>query len=99
MRHIFVFYFVLFVFNTHVNMGVLSTRIISRVPRISVQLSHQPPALNNEMYLITVSIQSHEDTVARDVKLTAGLKPGEAAFSQTGLYLCAVLAFATPEYE
>ncbi|XP_046870034.1 trafficking protein particle complex subunit 11 [Hypomesus transpacificus] len=56
-----------------------STMIISRVPRISIQLSHQPPALNNEMYLITVSIQSHEDTVARDVKLTAGLKPGQDA--------------------
>lgn len=52
-------------------------RIISRVPKICVQLSHEPPALNNEMYRITVTVQSNEDAVAKDVKLTAGLKPGE----------------------
>ncbi|XP_030620604.1 trafficking protein particle complex subunit 11 isoform X1 [Chanos chanos] len=56
-----------------------STMIISRVPRISVQLHHDPPALTNEMYCITVTIQSEEDTVARDVKVTAGLKPGQDA--------------------
>ncbi|CAL8267682.1 unnamed protein product [Boreogadus saida] len=56
-----------------------STMIISRVPKISVQLSHQPPALNNEMYCITLSIQSQEEGVAREVRLTAGLKPGQDA--------------------
>uniref|UniRef100_A0A8C9TQZ2 Trafficking protein particle complex subunit 11 n=1 Tax=Scleropages formosus TaxID=113540 RepID=A0A8C9TQZ2_SCLFO len=56
-----------------------STMIISRVPRISVQLHHEPPALNNEMYCMMVTIQSHEDIVARDLKLTAGLKPGQDA--------------------
>ncbi|KAA8589197.1 hypothetical protein FQN60_010542 [Etheostoma spectabile] len=56
-----------------------STMIISRVPKISVQLSHQPPALNNEMYCIRLTIQSQEGGVARDVKLTAGLKPGQDA--------------------
>lgn len=56
-----------------------STMIISRVPRISVQLTHEPPALTNEMYYMTVTIQSEEDTVAKDIKLTAGLKPGQDA--------------------
>ncbi|KAG5263921.1 hypothetical protein AALO_G00270120 [Alosa alosa] len=56
-----------------------STMVISRVPRISVQLRHEPPALNNEMYCMALTIQSQEDTVARDVKLTAGLKPGQDA--------------------
>ncbi|XP_036407782.1 trafficking protein particle complex subunit 11 [Megalops cyprinoides] len=56
-----------------------STMIISRVPRISVQLRHEPPALNNEIYCMMVTIQSHEDTAAKDVKLTAGLKPGQDA--------------------
>lgn len=51
-------------------------RIISRVPKISVQLSHHPPALNNEMYCIQLTVQSQEEGVAKDVKLTAGLKPG-----------------------
>lgn len=51
-------------------------RIISRVPKISVHLSHQPPVLINEMYCISLTVQSHEDSVAKDVKLTAGLKPG-----------------------
>lgn len=51
-------------------------RIISRVPKISVQLSHQPPALNNEMYRIQLTVQSQEEGVVKDVKLTAGLKPG-----------------------
>uniref|UniRef100_A0A8C4DIZ2 Trafficking protein particle complex subunit 11 n=1 Tax=Dicentrarchus labrax TaxID=13489 RepID=A0A8C4DIZ2_DICLA len=57
----------------------LFVQIISRVPKISVQLSHQPPALNNEMYCISVTIQSQEEGVAKDVKLTAGLKPGQDA--------------------
>ncbi|ETE71409.1 Trafficking protein particle complex subunit 11 [Ophiophagus hannah] len=56
-----------------------STMIVSRVPNISVQLSHEPPALMNEMYCLTVTIESHEKTVAKDVKLTAGLKPGQDA--------------------
>ncbi|KAJ8416548.1 hypothetical protein AAFF_G00358360 [Aldrovandia affinis] len=56
-----------------------STMVISRVPRMSVQLHHEPPALNNEIYCMMVTIQSHEDTVAKDVKLTAGLKPGQDA--------------------
>ncbi|TMS17800.1 Trafficking protein particle complex subunit 11 [Larimichthys crocea] len=56
-----------------------SRMIISRVPKISVQLSHQPPALNNEMYCISLTVQSQEEGVAKDVKLTAGLKPGQDA--------------------
>uniref|UniRef100_A0A671V6Z2 Trafficking protein particle complex subunit 11 n=1 Tax=Sparus aurata TaxID=8175 RepID=A0A671V6Z2_SPAAU len=61
-----------------------STMIISRVPKISVQLGHQPPALNNEMYCINLTIQSQEQGIATDVKLTAGLKPGQDAnLSQT----------------
>ncbi|RXM30934.1 Trafficking protein particle complex subunit 11 [Acipenser ruthenus] len=56
-----------------------NTMVISRVPRISVQIHHEPPALTNEMYWMVVSIQSQEDTVAKDVKLTAGLKPGQDA--------------------
>ncbi|XP_077103584.1 trafficking protein particle complex subunit 11 [Siphateles boraxobius] len=56
-----------------------STMIISRVPKISVQLTHEPPTLTNEMYCMTVTIQSEEDTVAKDLKLTAGLKPGQDA--------------------
>lgn len=43
---------------------------------MSVKLSHQPPALNNEMYCINITVQSQEEVVAKDVKLTAGLKPG-----------------------
>lgn len=61
-----------------------STMIISRVPKISVQLSHLPPALNNEMYCLNLTIRTQEESVARDVKLTAGLKPGQDAnLSQT----------------
>ncbi|XP_063046712.1 trafficking protein particle complex subunit 11 [Engraulis encrasicolus] len=56
-----------------------STMVISRVPRVSVQLRHDPPALNNEMYCLTLTVESQEETVARDVKLTAGLKPGQDA--------------------
>ncbi|XP_053735696.1 trafficking protein particle complex subunit 11 [Synchiropus splendidus] len=56
-----------------------STMIISRVPKISVQLSHEPPALTNEIYRINVTVQSHEEGVAQDLKLTAGLKPGQDA--------------------
>lgn len=51
-------------------------RVMSRVPKISVQLSHEPPALISEMYRIGITVQSQEDDVAKDVKLTAGLKPG-----------------------
>lgn len=61
-----------------------STMVISRVPRVSVQLSHQPPALSNEMYCIHITVRSQEEGVAKDVKLTAGLKPGQDAnLSQT----------------
>ncbi|MED6251052.1 Trafficking protein particle complex subunit 11 [Ataeniobius toweri] len=61
-----------------------STMIISRVPKICVQLSHQPPVLTNEMYCIILTVQSQEEAVAKDVKLTAGLKPGqEAGLGQT----------------
>ncbi|XP_056140033.1 trafficking protein particle complex subunit 11 [Lampris incognitus] len=61
-----------------------STMIISRIPKISIQLSHQPPALNNEMYGINITVISQEEAVAREVKLTAGLKPGQDAnLSQT----------------
>ncbi|KAM4707991.1 trafficking protein particle complex subunit 11 [Discoglossus pictus] len=56
-----------------------STMIISRVPKITVQLRHEPPALNNEMYCLMITIQSQESTVIKDVKLTAGLKPGQDA--------------------
>ncbi|XP_020863258.1 trafficking protein particle complex subunit 11 isoform X3 [Phascolarctos cinereus] len=56
-----------------------NTMIISRVPNISVHLRHEPPALTNEMYCLTVTIQSQEKTPIRDVKLTAGLKPGQDA--------------------
>uniref|UniRef100_A0A3Q1GS95 Trafficking protein particle complex subunit 11 n=1 Tax=Acanthochromis polyacanthus TaxID=80966 RepID=A0A3Q1GS95_9TELE len=56
-----------------------STMIISRVPKVSVQLSHQPPALTNEMFCISLTVQSQEENVAKDVKLTAGLKPGQDA--------------------
>uniref|UniRef100_A0A9L0RTM5 Trafficking protein particle complex subunit 11 n=1 Tax=Equus caballus TaxID=9796 RepID=A0A9L0RTM5_HORSE len=56
-----------------------STMIISRVPNISVHLRHDPPALTNEMYCLVVTVQSHEKTEIRDVKLTAGLKPGQDA--------------------
>ncbi|XP_028815392.1 trafficking protein particle complex subunit 11 [Denticeps clupeoides] len=56
-----------------------STMVISRVPKVSLQLRHEPPALNNEMYCITVTIESQENTAAKDVKLTAGLKPGQDA--------------------
>uniref|UniRef100_A0A3B5BCG1 Trafficking protein particle complex subunit 11 n=1 Tax=Stegastes partitus TaxID=144197 RepID=A0A3B5BCG1_9TELE len=56
-----------------------STMIISRVPKISVQLSHQPPALTNEMFCISLTVQSQEENVAKEVKLTAGLKPGQDA--------------------
>ncbi|XP_068181246.1 trafficking protein particle complex subunit 11 [Antennarius striatus] len=56
-----------------------STMIISRVPQISVQLSHHPPALINEMYCIRLIVQSQEPCTAKDVKLTAGLKPGQDA--------------------
>lgn len=55
-------------------------RIISRVPNISVHLQHEPPALTNEMYCLVVTVQSHEKTQIRDVKLTAGLKPGKHSF-------------------
>ncbi|KAJ1215559.1 hypothetical protein NDU88_003167 [Pleurodeles waltl] len=56
-----------------------STMIISRVPKISVQLRHEPPALTNEMYCLIVTIHSTEETTLKDVKLTAGLKPGQDA--------------------
>nr|XP_033799055.1 trafficking protein particle complex subunit 11 [Geotrypetes seraphini] len=56
-----------------------STMIISRVPKISVHLRHEPPALTNEMYCLFVTVQSQEKTVIKDVKLTAGLKPGQDA--------------------
>ncbi|XP_043918491.1 trafficking protein particle complex subunit 11 [Protopterus annectens] len=61
-----------------------STMVISRVPKICVQLRHEPPALTNEMYCLIVTIQSMENTTVRDVRLTAGLKPGQDAnLSQT----------------
>ncbi|MEE6460867.1 hypothetical protein FKM82_001125 [Ascaphus truei] len=56
-----------------------STMIISRVPKISVQLRHEPPALTNEMYGLVITVQSQENKVIQDVKLTAGLKPGQDA--------------------
>ncbi|XP_045142506.1 trafficking protein particle complex subunit 11 [Echinops telfairi] len=56
-----------------------STMIISRVPNVSVHLRHEPPALMNEMYCLVVTVQSHEKTQITDVKLTAGLKPGQDA--------------------
>nr|DBA29121.1 TPA: hypothetical protein GDO54_009378 [Pyxicephalus adspersus] len=56
-----------------------STMIISRVPKLCVQLRHEPPALTNEIYCLMITIQSQEDTVIKDVKLTAGLKPGQDA--------------------
>uniref|UniRef100_A0A4W3JQ34 Trafficking protein particle complex subunit 11 n=1 Tax=Callorhinchus milii TaxID=7868 RepID=A0A4W3JQ34_CALMI len=56
-----------------------STMVISRVPKISVRLRHEPPALTNEMYCLVVNVQSQESTTAKDVKLTAGLKPGQDA--------------------
>ncbi|XP_029368673.1 trafficking protein particle complex subunit 11 isoform X1 [Echeneis naucrates] len=56
-----------------------STMIISRLPKLSVQLSHQPPALIHELYRISVTIESQEEGVAKDVTLTAGLKPGQDA--------------------
>uniref|UniRef100_H3APD6 Trafficking protein particle complex subunit 11 n=1 Tax=Latimeria chalumnae TaxID=7897 RepID=H3APD6_LATCH len=56
-----------------------STMVISRVPKMSVQLRHEPPALTNEMYCLVVTVKSLEDTVAKDVWLTAGLKPGQDA--------------------
>lgn len=46
-----------------------------------MHLRHDPPALTNEMYRLVVTVQSHEKTPIRDVKLTAGLKPGKHAFS------------------
>lgn len=49
---------------------------MSRVPKISIQLSHEPPALISEMYHIGITVQSQEGAMAKDVKLTAGLKPG-----------------------
>lgn len=55
---------------------------MSRIPKISVQLSHEPPALISEMYHISITVQSQEDDVAKDVKLTAGLKPGTLPLSQ-----------------
>lgn len=42
-----------------------------------MHLKHEPPALANEMYCLVVTVQSHEKTHIRDVKLTAGLKPGK----------------------
>lgn len=67
-------------------------RIISRVPRISVQLHHDPPALTNEMYCMTVTIRSEENTVIKDVSLTAGLKPGTQTHTelQTSTMWCLV---------
>ncbi|XP_061690008.1 trafficking protein particle complex subunit 11 isoform X2 [Syngnathoides biaculeatus] len=63
---------------------VQNTMIISRVPKLYVELSHQPPALCNEMYPIHFTVQSLEEAVAKDVKLTAGLNPGQDAnLSQT----------------
>ncbi|KAF6085086.1 trafficking protein particle complex 11 [Phyllostomus discolor] len=56
-----------------------STMIISRVPNVSVQLRHDPPALTNEMYCLAVTVRSQEKSPIRDVKLTAGLKPGQDA--------------------
>ncbi|XP_038611097.1 trafficking protein particle complex subunit 11 [Tachyglossus aculeatus] len=66
------------------------TMIISRVPNVSVQLRHEPPALTNEMYCLAVVIQSRETTPIRDVKLTAGLKPGQDAnlTQKTHVSLC-----------
>ncbi|XP_029703146.1 trafficking protein particle complex subunit 11 isoform X1 [Takifugu rubripes] len=55
------------------------TMIMPRVPKISVQLSHDPPALISEMYHIGITVHSQENAVAKDVKLTAGLKPGQDA--------------------
>lgn len=34
----------------------------------------------NEMYCLVVTVQSHEKSQIRDVKLTAGLKPGKHSF-------------------
>ncbi|KAG2465623.1 TPC11 protein, partial [Polypterus senegalus] len=52
-----------------------NTMVISRIPKISVQLHHEPPALTNEMYCMMVNIDSQEDSLIRDIKLTVGLKP------------------------
>ncbi|XP_078252931.1 trafficking protein particle complex subunit 11 [Rhinoraja longicauda] len=56
-----------------------STMVISRIPKVSVQLRHEPPTLTNEMYCLAVTVKSEEVTTAGDVKLTAGLKPGQDA--------------------
>ncbi len=68
-------------------------RIISRVPKISVQLTHEPPALTNEMYCMIVTIQSKEDSVAKDIKLTAGLKPGTYYVVWNKISLCFIKWF------
>lgn len=65
---------------------------MSRVPKISVRLSHEPPALISEMYRISISVESQEDDVATDVKLTAGLKPGTL---EPLSHLIAVVSVAT----
>ncbi|XP_077589435.1 trafficking protein particle complex subunit 11 isoform X2 [Stigmatopora nigra] len=60
------------------SMNILqSAMIISRVPKISVELSHHSPALSNEMHCIHLTVESLEVGVAKDMKLTAGLKPGQ----------------------
>ncbi|XP_077464775.1 trafficking protein particle complex subunit 11 isoform X1 [Stigmatopora argus] len=60
------------------SMNILqSAMIISRVPKISVELSHRSPALSNEMHCIHLTVESLEVGVAKDMKLTAGLKPGQ----------------------
>uniref|UniRef100_A0A8C4RKL2 Trafficking protein particle complex subunit 11 n=1 Tax=Erpetoichthys calabaricus TaxID=27687 RepID=A0A8C4RKL2_ERPCA len=56
-----------------------NTMVISRIPKVSVQLHHEPPALTNEMYCMMVNIESQEDSLIRDIKLTVGLKPGQDA--------------------
>ncbi|XP_069796522.1 trafficking protein particle complex subunit 11 isoform X3 [Narcine bancroftii] len=56
-----------------------STMVISRVPRLLVQLRHEPPTLTNEMYCLAITVLSEEVTTAKDMKLTAGLKPGQDA--------------------
>lgn len=65
-------------------------RVMSRVPKISVQLSHEPPALISEMYRIGITVQSQEDDVAKDVTLTAGLKPGTPMPRAQTRCLCSV---------
>ena len=53
--------------------GVTTTRIESRPPRVALKITHAPPCLVNEFYVVHVAVNNEEDVMITDVSLSVDL--------------------------